>query len=65
MVELELGRVVVFWEGLGGSALMAAVGWKLGCCGSEGSQYPRPKLLVTVIRELVSVKNTLGWAESV
>ena len=65
VVELELGRVVVFWEGLGGSALMAAVGWKSGCCGSEGSQYPRPKLLVTAIRELALVKNTLGWAESV
>ena len=59
-VVLELGSVGVLWEGLGGSALMAAVGWKLGCSGSEGSQYPRPKSLVTAIRALALVWKVPG-----
>ena len=34
-VTLGPGRVGVLWVGLGGSALMAAVGWKSGWLGSE------------------------------
>ena len=64
-VVLELGSVGVLWEGLGGSASIAAVGWKLGCSGSEGSQYPRPKSLVTAIRALALVWKVPGWAGSV
>ena len=64
-VVLELGKVGVLWEGLGGSASMAAVGWKSGCSGSEGSQYPRPKSLVTAIRELALVWKVPGCAGSV
>ena len=64
-VAIGLGRVEVFWDGLGGSASMAAVGWKLGCSGSEGSQYPRPKSLVTAMREVALVKKTPGCVESV
>ena len=64
-VVLELGSVGVLCEGLGGSASIAAVGWKSGCSGSEGSQYPRPKSLVTAIRALALVWKVPGWAGSV
>ena len=54
---LELGRVVVFWEGLGGSASMAAVGWKSGCSGSLVSQYPRLRVFTSETTQLALVRN--------
>ena len=63
---LELGRVVVFWEGLGGSASIAAVDWKSGCSGSLVSQYPRLRVFTSEIMQLALVRNTpccagSGW----
>ena len=58
-------RVEVFWEGPGGSVSMAAVSWKSGCSRSEGSQYPRLKLLVTAMREVALVRKVPGCVGSV
>ena len=62
----ELGRVVAFWEGLGGSASMAAVVWKSGCSGSLVSQYPRLRVFTSEMTQLALVRNTpccagSGW----
>ena len=59
-VVLELGSVGVLWEGLGGSASIAAVDWKSGCSGSAESQYPKPKSLVTAMRALARVWKVPG-----
>ena len=55
----------MFWEGLGGSVSIAADGWKSGCSGSEGSQYPRPRLLLRAMTKFALVRNTPCCAGSV
>ena len=45
--------------------IYGSCGLEVGCSGSEGSQYPRPKLLVTAMKEVALVKNTPGCVESV